>query len=102
MADLRIKIENAEIRGVDPKEGRVNKETGEKGAPFLIVRIDDDAGVRHELIDRDMENEDVYRKHKGVICEIAALLKYGYGKGGGWARLEIKGFKPRKDGKEGE
>lgn len=90
MADLRVKIEDAEIRGVEEKEGRTDAE-GKKGAPFLIVRIDDEAGTRHELIDRDVENRELYKR--GVFCDIDALVRYGFSsKGGGWCRFEIKSF----------
>lgn len=94
MAELLVKVEGAEIRGVEEKEGSVNKDTGERRPSFLIVRIDDKAGVRHELLDRDVENKDKYTR--GVVCDIDVVLKYGgYGKNT-WARLEIKGIRPEK------
>lgn len=96
MAELQVKIEDAEIRGVEEKEGSVNKETGEKRPSFLIVRFDDEAGNRHELIDRDVENKGAYRR--GLLCDIDAVLKYGgYGKNT-WARLEIKAIKSKSKG----
>lgn len=93
MADLRVKIEDAEIRGVEEKEGRTDAE-GKKGASFLIVRIDDEAGQRHELIDRDVENKGLYKR--GTFCDIDALVRYGFSKGGGWCRFEVKGITVKK------
>lgn len=87
MADLLVTIKDAEIRGVEEKEGRVDKD-GKKGAPFLVVRIDDVAGNRHELLDRDAENISAYKR--GTVCDIVANIKYGFGKTGGWCRFEVK------------
>lgn len=92
MAELKVKIENAEVRGVAEKEGRADAD-GKKGAPFLVVKIDDEAGDRHELIDRDPENIKLYER--GKFYDIVALVKYGYSqKGGGWCKFEVKSIQP--------
>lgn len=90
-SELKVRIENAEIRGVEEKEGRIGKD-GSKGLPFLVVRIDDEAGNRHELIDRDVENRSLYQR--GKFCDIIAVVKYGYGKDSSWVRFEMRGIEP--------
>lgn len=95
MSKLEVLIKDAEIRGVEEKEGRQDAE-GKKGASFLIVKIDDEAGNRHELIDRDVENRMKYKR--GQFCDIVAVVNYNNFGGGGktWCRFEIKSINERK------
>lgn len=64
-----VKIENIEIRGCEVKQSKKD------GADYMIVRFEDETGKAHEIIDRDMENQQHYKR--GTIGDIYANLDIG-------------------------
>lgn len=66
---MKIKAENIEIRGV---EIRQSKKTANE---YLIVRVEDETGRSYELLDRDLENKDCYKR--GIECDLTMDLRMG-------------------------
>lgn len=94
MANLRVKIENVEVRGVVEKEGYEDDE-GKKKPSFLVVRIDDAAGDRHELLDYDLENAPLYER--GKFYDFTVDVDYGYSskKKTKWVNFKVKSLSKR-------
>ena len=55
MININVILKNAEVRGVERK-------TSSKGNEYLVVRVDDERGERSELLDRDLDNEQYYKR----------------------------------------
>lgn len=88
MANLRVLVKSAEVRGME-------KKTGKDGKEFLVIKIDDEAGNRHEFLDRDIENEKLYKR--GVFYDFEVAVAYGFSKtGGNWCRFNIESLKALK------
>lgn len=83
MINMVVKAENVEVRGCE-------KKTNKKGEPYLIVNVDDERGKRSELVDKDMENEQFYKR--GTIGDL--WLNMSIGK---YATVTISRFDIRKD-----
>lgn len=83
MINMVVKAENVEVRGCERK-------TNKKGEPYLIVNVDDERGKRSELVDKDMENEQFYKR--GTIGDL--WLNMSIGK---YATVTISRFEIRKD-----
>ena len=82
MIDINVTLKNAEVRGVERK-------TSNKGNEYLIVRIDDERGERSELLDRDVDNEQYYKRGTfGDFLLHVSIAKY--------AKCEIKQFRAAK------
>lgn len=61
-----VKLENIEIRGHEVKE---SKKDGKK---YMVVRYEDETGKSYEIVDRDMDNEQYYKR--GTVGHIYANL----------------------------
>ena len=82
MIDIIVTLKNAEVRGVERK-------TSNKGNEYLVVRIDDERGERSELLDRDVDNEQYYKRGTfGDFLLHVSIAKY--------AKCEIKQFRAAK------
>lgn len=82
MIDINVTLKNAEVRGVERK-------TSNKGNEYLVVRIDDERGERSELLDRDVDNEQYYKRGTfGDFLLHVSIAKY--------AKCEIKQFRAAK------
>lgn len=79
MINIIVTLKNAEVRGVERK-------TSNKGNEYLIVRVDDERGERSELLDRDLDNEQYYKR--GTFGDF--LLHISMAK---FAKCEVKQFK---------
>lgn len=64
-----VKIENIEIRGHEVKQSKKD------GSEYMIVRFEDETGKSHEIIDRDMEREQYYKR--GTVGDLYADLDIG-------------------------
>lgn len=82
MIDINVTLKNAEVRGVERK-------TSSKGNEYLIVRVDDERGERSELLDRDLDNEQYYKR--GTFGDF--LLHITMAK---FAKCEVKQFRAAK------
>lgn len=79
MINIIVTLKNAEVRGVE-------RNTSNKGNEYLIVRVDDERGERSELLDRDLDNEQYYKRGTfGDFLLHVAIAKY--------ANCEIKQFR---------
>lgn len=82
MINIIVTLKNAEVRGVERK-------TSSKGNEYLVVRVDDERGERSELLDRDLDNEQYYKRGTfGDFLLHVSIAKY--------ANCEIKQFKAAK------
>lgn len=79
MINIIVTLKNAEVRGVERK-------TSSKGNEYLIVRVDDERGERSELLDRDLDNEQYYKR--GTFGDF--LLHITMAK---FAKCEVKQFR---------
>ena len=52
---MKAIINNVNIRGCELKENR-------NGAPYLLVRFEDESGKPCELVDKDMERQKYYKR----------------------------------------
>lgn len=66
---MKVRIENIEIRG---REEKISKKDDK---PYLIVRFEDETGLSHEILDRDMERAEYYQR--GTVGDIIADLRMG-------------------------
>ena len=55
MIDIKVKLENAEVRGIEEK-------TSKAGNTYLIVNVDDERGKRSELLDYDTDRKQYYKR----------------------------------------
>lgn len=79
MIDIVVMMKNAEVRGVERK-------TSSKGNEYLVVRVDDERGERSELLDRDVDNEQYYKRGTfGDFLLHITIAKY--------AKCEVKQFR---------
>lgn len=79
MININVILKNAEVRGVERK-------TSSKGNEYLVVRVDDERGERSELLDRDVDNEQYYKRGTyGDFLLHVTIAKY--------AKCEIKQFR---------
>lgn len=86
MINIIVTLKNAEVRGVERK-------TSSKGNEYLVVRVDDERGERSELLDRDLDNEQYYKRGTfGDFLLHVTIAKY--------AKCEIKQFKAAKPQKQ--
>lgn len=53
---MKAKIENVNIRGHETK-------TNKNGEPYVIVRFEDETGKAYELVDKDVERADFYKRN---------------------------------------
>ena len=53
---MKAKIENVNIRGHEVK-------TNKNGEPYVIVRFEDETGKAYELVDKDVERADYYKRN---------------------------------------
>ena len=82
MIDIIVTLKNAEVRGVERK-------ISSKGNEYLVVRVDDERGERSELLDRDLDNEQYYKRGTfGDFLLHVSIAKY--------AKCEVKQFKAAK------
>ena len=79
MINIIVTLKNAEVRGVERK-------TSSKGNEYLVVRVDDERGERSELLDRDLDNEQYYKR--GTFGDF--LLHITMAK---FAKCEVKQFR---------
>ena len=82
MINIIVTLKNAEVRGVERK-------TSSKGNEYLVVRVDDERGERSELLDRDLDNEQYYKR--GTFGDF--LLHITMAK---FAKCEVKQFRAAK------
>ena len=82
MINIIVMLKNAEVRGVERK-------MSSKGNEYLIVRVDDERGERSELLDRDLDNEQYYKR--GTFGDF--LLHITMAK---FAKCEVKQFRAAK------
>jgi len=82
---LTVVIPDIEVRGHEIKEGR------KSGKPYIIVHFEDSMGRPQEIIDRDMENEEYYKR--GTQGQFIANLDIGRN----FTTFEIKKFEIRKN-----
>ena len=82
MINIIVTLKNAEVRGVERK-------MSSKGNEYLIVRVDDERGERSELLDRDLDNEQYYKR--GTFGDF--LLHVSIAK---FAKCEVKQFRAAK------
>ncbi len=80
-----VKIENIEIRGHEVKESKKD------GKPYMVVRFEDETGKAHEILDRDMENQQYYKR--GTVGDIYADLDIGKS----FTRFQVSRFQARKE-----
>lgn len=67
---MKAIINDIEIRG---HESKVNK----NGEPYLIVRFEDETGKAYELVDKDMERQEYYKRGKiGTLTVDISIGKY--------------------------
>lgn len=79
MINIIVTLKNAEVRGVERK-------MSSKGNEYLVVRVDDERGERSELLDRDVDNEQYYKRGTyGDFLLHVTIAKY--------AKCEIKQFR---------
>lgn len=79
MINIIVTLKNAEVRGVERK-------TSSKGNEYLVVRVDDERGERSELLDRDLDNEQYYKRGTfGDFLLHVSIAKY--------AKCEVKQFR---------
>jgi hypothetical protein len=79
MIDIIVTLKNAEVRGVERK-------ISSKGNEYLVVRVDDERGERSELLDRDVDNEQYYKRGTfGDFLLHVSIAKY--------AKCEVKQFR---------
>lgn len=81
-----VKIENIEIRGHEVKESKKD------GKPYMVVRFEDETGKAHEILDRDMENQQYYKR--GTVGDIYAELDIGKS----FTRFQVSRFQARTEG----
>lgn len=53
---MKLRTLNLEVRGVEEK---MSKKTGN---PYLLVRVEDEDGAWLNLVDRDMDDKELYKK----------------------------------------
>lgn len=80
-----VKIENIEIRGHEVKESKKD------GSKYMVVRFEDETGRSHEILDRDMENEQFYKR--GTQGDIYAELDIGRA----FTKFSVSRFEMRED-----
>ena len=68
MIDIKVKLENAEVRGIEEK-------TSQKGNNYLIINVDDERGKRSELLDYNLERKDYYKR--GVYGDFLLHIEIG-------------------------
>ena len=68
MIDIKVKLENAEGRGIEEK-------TSQKGNNYLIINVDDERGKRSELLDYNLERKDYYKR--GVYGDFLLHIEIG-------------------------
>lgn len=68
MIDIKVKLENAEVRGIEEK-------TSQKGNQYLIINIDDERGKRSELLDYNLERKGYYKR--GVYGDFLLHIEVG-------------------------
>lgn len=84
---MKVKILDVEIRGSEIKNSKKDDK------PYILVRYEDSTGQSHEIVDRDMAHEGVYKR--GVQGEIVADLRMGRTKEGkDYASLSLLAFEP--------
>lgn len=82
MINIIVTLKNAEVRGVERK-------TSSKGNEYLIVRVDDERGERSELLDRDLDNEQYYKR--GTFGDFLLHITMAQ-----FAKCEVKQFRAAK------
>ena len=68
MIDIKVKLENAEVRGIEEK-------TRKAGNTYLLVNVDDERGKRSELLDYDTERKQYYKR--GVYGDFLLHVEIG-------------------------
>lgn len=67
---MKAIIENINIRGCEPKENK-------NGEPYLLVRFEDETGKAYELVDKDMERQQFYKRNTdGTLTVDISIGKY--------------------------
>lgn len=64
-----VEAKNIEIRGVEEKQSKKTENE------YLIVRVEDETGRAYELLDRDVENKECYKR--GIQCDLTLDLRLG-------------------------
>ena len=86
---MRLKAENVEIRGHEIKDSKK-----EDGGQFALVRFEDETGKAYELVDREKERWEFYKR--GVVGDLFLDYVQGIRKDGTqWSKLSIIDFKVR-------
>lgn len=66
---MKVIAKNLEIRGSEVKKSsKTNNE-------YIIVRVEDETGQSYELLDRDLDNKDCYKR--GIQCDMTLELRLG-------------------------
>lgn len=81
MIDIKVKLENAEVRGIEEK-------TSQKGNQYLIINVDDERGKRSELLDYNLERKDYYKR--GAFGDFQLHIEIGK-----YSKCVIEDFKLR-------
>lgn len=64
------KIDNANIRGCEVKQNK-------KGEPYILVRFEDQTGKPCELVDKDMDRQQYYKRDTvGTLTIEITITKY--------------------------
>lgn len=80
---MKAIINDIEIRG---HEVKANK----NGEPYIIVRFEDETGKAYELVDKDMDRQEYYKRGKiGTLTVDISIGKY--------TTIRIIDFKESKD-----
>lgn len=82
-----VKLENIEVRGCEVKESKKD------GSKYMIVRFEDETGKSHEIIDRDMDNQQYYKR--GTVGDIYADLDIGRN----FTKFQVSRFQGFQEGK---
>ena len=65
---MKAIIENVNIRGHEVK-------TNKNGEPYVIVRFEDETGKAYELVDKDVERADFYKRNTDM--ELTVTIDIG-------------------------
>lgn len=76
---MKAIVKNIEVRGSEIKT------SAKTGNEYIIVRFEDETGAAQELIDRDMDNAEYYKR--GVHGDLLIDIRTGK-----FTNIEIKNF----------
>lgn len=75
---MKATINNVNIRGCEEKQG--------KGGAYLLVRFEDETGQAHELVDKEINRKEYYKRDTDGTLNIDIAI-------GKWTTIRIVDFK---------